>query len=99
MPPICFGGTPFNEESEIKLLGVTFNTHLTFNSHIRSVALRANSRLHPLRRAAPILSPRDHVEGIRSPARGVRPPRLDGLIDDLTCPTRQGAATCSAYNQ
>ena len=58
VPPICFGGIPVNEESEIKLLGVTFNTHLTFNSHIRSVALRANSRLHLLRRAAPILSPR-----------------------------------------
>ena len=58
VPPICFGGTPVDEESEIKLLGVTFDTHLTFNSHIRSVALRANSRLHLLRRAAPILSPR-----------------------------------------
>ena len=58
VPPICFGGIPVDEESEIKLLGVTFDTHLTFNSHIRSVALRANSRLHLLRRAAPILSPR-----------------------------------------
>ena len=56
--PICFGGTPIDEESEIKLLGVTFDTHLTFNSHIRSVALRANSRLHLLPRAAPILNPR-----------------------------------------
>ena len=51
VPPICFGDTPVDEESEIKLLGVTFDTHLT-------VALRANSRLHLLRRAAPILSPR-----------------------------------------
>ena len=58
VPPICFGGTPVDEESEIKLLGVTFDTHLTFNSHIRLVALRANSRLHHLRRAAPILNPR-----------------------------------------
>ena len=58
VPPICFGGTPVDEESKIKLLGVTFDTHLTFNSHIRSVALRANSRLYLLRRTAPILSPR-----------------------------------------
>ena len=58
VPPICFGGRPDNEESEIKLLCVTFDTHLTFNSHIRAVTLRANSRLHLLRRPATILSPR-----------------------------------------
>ena len=58
VPPICFGGTLVDEESEIKLLGVTFATNLTFNNHIRSVALRANSGLHLLHRAAPILSPR-----------------------------------------
>ena len=57
VPPICFGGIPVDEESEIKLLGVTFDTHSTF-SHIRPVARRGNSRLHLLRRAAPILSPR-----------------------------------------
>ena len=101
VPTICFGGTPVDEESEIKLLGVTFDTHLTFNSHIRSVALRANSHPPPPSRGSNTQpqTPRDHVQGIRSPAPGVCSPRLDGLIDDLTCPTRQGAATCSAYNQ
>ena len=43
------------EESETKLLGVIFDKQLLFSKHLQAVATKANQRLHPLYKAAPLL--------------------------------------------
>ena len=57
LPRIFFGGTPVLEEKALSLLGVTFDSKLSFSTHLRKVATRAKQRLGFLRRAAHILSP------------------------------------------
>ena len=51
-PPLRFTGTAVPEEQQLKLLGVTFDSQLSFRSHLRSLAIRANQRLVLLRKAA-----------------------------------------------
>ena len=58
LPAISFDGVPVVEEAELKLLGVQFDTQLSFHQHLPSVAVRARQRLHFLNRAAPILDVR-----------------------------------------
>ena len=50
LPAISFDGLPVVEEAELKLLGVQFDTQLSFYQHLRSVAVRARQRLHFLKR-------------------------------------------------
>ena len=56
LPAIRFNGFDVPEADDIKLLRVMFDRQLLFTAHNRSIALRANSRLHLLRKRAPLLS-------------------------------------------
>ena len=55
LPPIIFNGVAVAEETEVKLLGVTFDNGLSFRHHLRNVASKANSRIHFLRKVSPLL--------------------------------------------
>ena len=61
------------EEAELKLLGVQFDTQLSFYQHLRSEAVRARQRLHFLNRAAPILD----VRGRERVYKGLVRPVMD----------------------
>lgn len=54
-PDISFGNTPVPEAEQLKLLGVTFDSSLSFRQHIHNMAVRGNQRLSFLRRAAKVL--------------------------------------------
>ena len=54
-PCPTFGGTSVSREKSLKLLGVTFDSRLSFSEHLRQVSLRANSRLGFLRKASKYL--------------------------------------------
>ena len=56
LPPLSFDGCPVPEANCIKLLGVTFDTKLTFSDHIRNVASRANQRIYFFRKASRVLN-------------------------------------------
>ena len=56
LPAIRFNGFDVPAADQIKLLGVVFDRQLRFTAHIRSTALRANSRLHLQQKCAPLLS-------------------------------------------
>ena len=56
LPAIRFNGFDVPEADRIKLLGVVFDWQLRFTAHIRSTAQSANSRLHLLRKCAPLFS-------------------------------------------
>ena len=45
IPNQTFDGTILQHSDSIKLLGVTFDTHLSYRNHLRDVALRANQRI------------------------------------------------------
>ena len=51
-PRPMFGGMDVPQEESLKLLGVTFDSRLSFAKHLRQVTLRANSRLGILRKAS-----------------------------------------------
>lgn len=69
-PAVLFGDTPVPEVDLLKLLGVTFDSTLSFRPHLHNVAVRGNQRLSFLRRASRVL---DH-EGRLSVYKGfVRP--------------------------
>lgn len=54
-PPITFQGHVVEEVPTIKLLGITFDQHLSFSHHLRQVAVRATQRLGLMKKACPIL--------------------------------------------
>ena len=56
LPNLVFGGESVQTTSELKLLGVTFDEQLSFNSHIRNLTVRANQRMHFFRKAAAVLT-------------------------------------------
>ena len=55
-PPLVFGGSMLSESSSLRILGVTLDTKLTFESHIRSVSASASQRLGILRKASRIFN-------------------------------------------
>ena len=57
VPPVMFAGTQIQEKSCLRLLGVDFDSGLSFRQHVRSIACRASQRLGLLRKAAPVLDP------------------------------------------
>ena len=57
-PPVSFNDTLVSETSQLHLLGVTFDHQLSFRTYLRAVSNRGRSRLHFLRKCAPILDPR-----------------------------------------
>jgi len=55
LPPVTFSDIAIPEENHLKLLGVTFDSSLSFRKHLRALAVRGNQRLGLLRKAAPLL--------------------------------------------
>ena len=44
-PPYTFGGTVLKESVDLDILGVTFDSKMTFEKHLRSVSRAASQRL------------------------------------------------------
>ena len=55
LPPVRFHGISVPEFDEIQLLGVRFDSQLSFKAHLRAVASKANQRIYFLRKAARLL--------------------------------------------
>ena len=51
IPCLIFGDIPVEEVKELKLLGVSFDSRMTFTNYIRSIAKRATSRLAMMMKA------------------------------------------------
>ena len=56
IPDLTFDGTILQHSDSIKLLGVTFDTRLSYRNHLRAVALRANQRISFCRKASRVLN-------------------------------------------
>ena len=50
-PPLTIGGTALKESDDIVILGVTFDSKLTFEKHLRLVSRAASQRLGILRKS------------------------------------------------
>ena len=50
-PPLTIGGTVLKESDDLVMLGVTFDSKMTFEKHIRSVSSAASQRLGILRKS------------------------------------------------
>ena len=48
-PPLTIGGTVLKESDDLVILGVTFDSKMTFEKHLRSVSRAASQRLGILR--------------------------------------------------
>ena len=44
-PPLTIGGTVLKESDDLNILGVTFDSRMTFEKHLRSVSRSASQRL------------------------------------------------------
>ena len=56
IPDQTIDGTILQNSDSIKLLGVTFDTHLLYRNHLRAVDLRANQRFGFFRKASRVLN-------------------------------------------
>ena len=50
-PPLTIGGTVLKESNELVILGVTFDSKMTFEKYLRSVSRAASQRLDILRKS------------------------------------------------
>ena len=50
-PPLTIGGTLLKESDDLVILGVTFDSKMTFEKHLRSVSRAASQRLGILRKS------------------------------------------------
>ena len=50
-PPLTIGGTVLKESDDLVVLGVTFDSKMTFEKHLRSVSRAASQRLGILRKS------------------------------------------------
>ena len=50
-PPLTIGGTVLKESHDLVILGVTFNSKMTFEKHLRTVSRAASQRLGILRKS------------------------------------------------
>ena len=50
-PPLTIGGTVLKESDDLVILGVTFDSKMTFEKHLRSVSRVASQRLAILRKS------------------------------------------------
>ena len=48
-PPLTIGGTVLKESDDLVILGVTFDSNMTFDKHLRPVSTAASQRLGILR--------------------------------------------------
>ena len=49
-PPLTIGGTELNESDDLVILGVTFDSKMTFEKHLCKVSRAASQRLGILRK-------------------------------------------------
>ena len=49
--PLTIGGTVLKESDDLDILGVTFDSKMTFEKHLRSVSRAASQRLGILRKS------------------------------------------------
>ena len=54
-PPLAIGGTVLKESDDLVILGVTFDSKMTFEKHLRSVSRAASQRLGILRKSWRVL--------------------------------------------
>ena len=57
-PPLTIGGTVLKESDDLDILGVTFDSRMTFEKHLRSVSRAATQRLGILRKSWRVLHDR-----------------------------------------
>ena len=50
-PPLTIGGSGLRESDDLVILGVTLNSKMTFEKHLRSVSRSASQRLGILRKS------------------------------------------------
>ena len=50
-PPLTIDGTVLKESDDLDIFGVTFDSKLTFEKHLRSVSRAASQRLGSLRKS------------------------------------------------
>ena len=50
-PPLTIGGTVLKESDDLAILGMTFDSKMTFEKHLRSVSRAASQRLGILRKS------------------------------------------------
>ena len=50
-PPLPIGGTALKESGDLVILGVIFDSNMTFEKHLRSVSTAASQRLGILRKS------------------------------------------------
>ena len=50
-PPLTIGGTVLKESDDLVILGVTFDSKMTFEKHLHSVFIAASQRLGILRKS------------------------------------------------
>ena len=50
-PPLTIGGTVLKKSDDLVILGVTFDSKMTFEKHLRSVSRAASQRLVMLRKS------------------------------------------------
>ena len=50
-PPLTIGGTVLQESDDLVILGVTFDSKMTFEKHLRSVSRAGSQRLDILRKS------------------------------------------------
>ena len=55
-PPLTIGGTVLKESDDLVSFGVTFNSKMTFEKHLRSVSRAASQRLGILRKSWQVAS-------------------------------------------
>ena len=65
LPPLTIGGTVLKESGDLVILGVTFDSMMTFEKHLRSVSRAASQRLNNLRKSGEC-SMIDHFLGYAS---------------------------------
>ena len=57
-PPLTIGGTVLTESDDLVILGVTFDSKLTFEKHLRLVSRAASQRLGILRKSCRVFHDR-----------------------------------------
>ena len=57
-PPLTIGGTVLKESDDLVILGVTFDSKMSFEKHLRSVSRAASQRLGILRKSWRVLHDR-----------------------------------------
>ena len=60
-PPLTVGGTVLKESDDLVILGVTFDSKMTFEKHLRSVSRAASQTLGILRKFWRVFHDRSHL--------------------------------------